>query len=62
MNASVNNLAHKANEQAASLEETAASVEEVTSITRNNAENSAKMAKHYSKNLKTQMINYGTFL
>jgi len=44
MNASVNNLAHKANEQAASLEETAASVEEVTSITRNNAENSAKMA------------------
>jgi len=45
MTASVNNLATKANEQAASLEETAAAVEEITSITRNNAENSTKMAK-----------------
>jgi methyl-accepting chemotaxis protein len=44
MSASVSNVAHKANEQAASLEETAAAVEEITSITRNNAENSAKMA------------------
>jgi len=44
MNSSVNGLANKANEQAASLEETAAAVEEITSITRNNAENSVKMA------------------
>lgn len=44
MSHSVNNVAHKANEQAASLEETAAAVEEITSITRNNAENAAKMA------------------
>ncbi len=44
MNQSVQNVAHKANEQAASLEETAAAVEEITSITRNNAENASKMA------------------
>jgi methyl-accepting chemotaxis protein len=44
MNNSVKNVAHKANEQAASLEETAAAVEEITSITRNNAENAVKMA------------------
>ncbi len=44
MNQSVQNVAHKANEQAASLEETAAAVEEITSITRNNAENATKMA------------------
>ncbi len=45
MNQSVQNVAHKANEQAASLEETAAAVEEITSITRSNAENAAKMAQ-----------------
>lgn len=45
MNASMNNLSAKANEQAASLEETAAAVEEITSITRNNASNSSKMAQ-----------------
>ena len=44
MTESVNNLANKANQQAASLEETAAAVEEITSITRNNAVNSAKMS------------------
>ncbi len=44
MNNSMRNVAHKANEQAASLEETAAAVEEITSITRNNAENAIKMA------------------
>ena len=45
MSDSVSNVADKANQQAASLEETAAAVEEITSITRNNAENSIKMAK-----------------
>ncbi|HIP11738.1 MAG TPA: methyl-accepting chemotaxis protein, partial [Arcobacter sp.] len=40
MSDSVSNLADKANQQAASLEETAAAVEEITSITRNNADNS----------------------
>jgi len=44
MTDSMNNLAAKANEQAASLEETAAALEEITSITRNNAENAAKMS------------------
>ncbi len=44
MNQSVQNVAHKANEQAASLEETSAALEEITSITRNNAENAVKMA------------------
>jgi len=44
MNQSVQNVANKANEQAASLEETAAALEEITSITRNNAENASKMA------------------
>jgi methyl-accepting chemotaxis protein len=45
MTASVNNLADKANQQAASLEETAAAVEEITSITRNNANNAVQMSK-----------------
>ncbi len=45
MTSSMDNLAAKANEQAASLEETAAAVEEITSITRNNAENASKMAE-----------------
>ncbi|MGE3593745.1 MAG: methyl-accepting chemotaxis protein, partial [Arcobacter sp.] len=44
MTSSMNNLATKANEQAASLEQTAADLEEITSITRNNAENASKMA------------------
>jgi methyl-accepting chemotaxis protein len=39
------NVAHRANEQAASLEETAAAIEEITSITKNNAQNSYTMAK-----------------
>jgi methyl-accepting chemotaxis protein len=43
MNQSVQNVANKANEQAASLEETAAAVEEITSITRNNADNAVRM-------------------
>jgi len=45
MESSVKNVASKANQQAASLEETAAALEEITSITRNNADNSVKMAK-----------------
>jgi methyl-accepting chemotaxis protein len=45
MSESVQNVATKANQQAASLEETAAAVEEITSITRNNAQNSTKMAE-----------------
>jgi methyl-accepting chemotaxis protein len=45
MTESVNNLANKANQQAASLEETAAAVEEITSITRNNANNASQMSK-----------------
>ncbi|MEA2050759.1 MAG: methyl-accepting chemotaxis protein [Campylobacterota bacterium] len=44
MTDSVNNLANKANQQAASLEETAAAVEEITSITRNNANNAVRMS------------------
>jgi len=44
MKSSMHNLATKANEQAASLEQTSAAVEEITSITRNNAENASKMA------------------
>ena len=45
MKSSMQNLASKANEQAASLEETAAAVEEITSITRSNAQNAVKMAQ-----------------
>ena len=45
MTQSMNNLAAKANEQAASLEQTAAAVEEITSITRSNAENAIKMGE-----------------
>ena len=44
MKGAMQNLAAKANEQAAALEETAAALEEITSITRNNAQNSSKMA------------------
>ncbi|MEA3499389.1 MAG: methyl-accepting chemotaxis protein [Campylobacterota bacterium] len=49
MTESVINLANKANQQAASLEETAAAVEEITSITRNNANNAVKMSELGSK-------------
>ena len=49
MSHSVNNLANKANQQAASLEETAAAVEEITSITRNNANNASQMSQLGSK-------------
>ena len=45
MTQSVDNLAAKANQQAASLEETAAALEEITSITRNNASNATKMSE-----------------
>jgi methyl-accepting chemotaxis protein len=45
MTTTVKNLADKANQQAASLEETAAAVEEITSITRNNANNAAQMSE-----------------
>ncbi|MGP2655720.1 methyl-accepting chemotaxis protein [Malaciobacter sp. WC5094] len=45
MKTSMDNLSSKANEQAASLEQTSASLEEITSITRNNANNAAKMAE-----------------
>jgi methyl-accepting chemotaxis protein len=45
MSNSVNLLARKANEQAASLEETAAAIEEITSITRNNSQNAKKMSQ-----------------
>jgi methyl-accepting chemotaxis protein len=44
MTDAVTNLANKANQQAASLEETAAAVEEITSITRNNADNASQMS------------------
>ena len=44
MKTSVKNVADKANEQAASLEETAAALEEITGITRSNADNASKMA------------------
>ncbi len=44
MTSSMDILAKKANQQAASLEETAAALEEITSLTRNNAENANKMA------------------
>ncbi len=56
MTESVNNLANKANQQAASLEETAAAVEEITSITRNNANNASKMSELGSK-VKTEVSN-----
>jgi len=45
MTNSVTSLANKATQQAASLEETAAAVEEITSITRNNANNTTKMSE-----------------
>ncbi len=44
MTSSMNNLASKTNEQAASLEQTSAAIEEITNITRNNTQNATKMA------------------
>ncbi|WP_306458793.1 methyl-accepting chemotaxis protein [Aliarcobacter lanthieri] len=55
MNKSVENLASKANSQAASLEETAAALEEITSITKNNTENAFKMS-NLSKDVKESVI------
>jgi methyl-accepting chemotaxis protein len=51
INMSVKNVATKANEQAASLEETAAALEEITSITRNNAQN-ANIMKDLSQSVR----------
>ncbi len=56
MKTSMQNLSAKANEQAASLEETAAALEEITSITRNNAQNSAKMAS-LGETVKLAVVN-----
>ena len=56
MTQSVTNLADKANQQAASLEETAAAIEEITSITRNNTNNSVKMSK-LGSTVKTAVSN-----
>ena len=55
MNRSVENLANKANAQAASLEETAAALEEITGITKNNTQNAHKMS-NLSKDLKDSVI------
>ncbi len=44
MTMSIKKVANQANQQAASLEETAAALEEITSITKNNTENTNKMA------------------
>ena len=55
MNHSVENLASKANEQAASLEQTAAAVEEITSITKNNTQNASSMA-NLSKEVKSSVL------
>ncbi len=56
MTESVTNLANKANQQAASLEETAAAVEEITSITRNNANNAVKMSE-LGNQVKSEVTN-----
>jgi methyl-accepting chemotaxis protein len=56
MKNSMQNLSSKANEQAASLEETAAALEEITSITRNNAQNAAKMAT-LGETVKSAVVN-----
>ena len=59
MKNAMQNLAAKTNEQTASLEETAATLEEITSITRNNAQNSSKMAS-LGETVKTavKMVNH----
>nr|WP_066157078.1 methyl-accepting chemotaxis protein [Aliarcobacter cryaerophilus] len=55
MNRSVENLANKANAQAASLEETAAALEEITGITKNNTQNAHKMS-NLSKDVKGSVV------
>ena len=55
MNRSVENLANKANAQAASLEETAAALKEITGITKNNTQNAHKMS-NLSKDVKDSVI------
>nr|WP_228154457.1 methyl-accepting chemotaxis protein [Aliarcobacter cryaerophilus] len=55
MNRSVENLANKANAQAASLEETAAALEEITGITKNNTQNAHKMS-NLSKDVKDSVV------
>ena len=55
MNKSVESLAAKANEQAASLEQTAASLEQITSNIRNNTQNVSKMSR-FSKELTNSAI------
>ncbi|MGJ0298266.1 methyl-accepting chemotaxis protein [Aliarcobacter cryaerophilus] len=55
MNRSVENLANKANAQAASLEETAAALEEITGITKNNTQNAHKMSS-LSKDVKDSVV------
>ena len=55
MNRSVENLANKANAQAASLEETDAALEEITGITKNNTQNAHKMS-NLSKDVKDSVI------
>ncbi|AXK48961.1 chemotaxis protein [Aliarcobacter trophiarum LMG 25534] len=55
MNRSVENLANKANAQAASLEETAAALEEITGITKNNTQNAQKMSS-LSKDVKDSVV------
>nr|WP_228263655.1 methyl-accepting chemotaxis protein [Aliarcobacter cibarius] len=57
MSKSVDNLAQKANEQAASLEETASALEQITSITKNNTQNASQMA-NLSKDVK-QSVTLG---
>nr|WP_228286295.1 methyl-accepting chemotaxis protein [Arcobacter vandammei] len=56
MTRSVNNLATKANEQAASLEQTAAALEEITGITKNNTQNATKMAR-LSQDVKNSVLS-----
>ncbi|MDY0327744.1 MAG: methyl-accepting chemotaxis protein, partial [Arcobacteraceae bacterium] len=60
INLSAKNVASKANQQAASLEETAAALEEITSITRNNAQNTSKM-KELSQQVR-ESVNKGQAL
>ena len=58
MQKSMKNLAIRANEQAASLEQTAAALEEITSITKNNTYNAAKMSD-LSRDLKNSVTTGG---
>ena len=56
MSTSIINLANKANQQAASLEETAAAIEQITSITRNNTSNATKMSS-LGERVQTEVTN-----